>query len=105
MDIAVTSHKGLFFGKALIKEKLHEFLEKIYERDELILELLSEKTPRNAEELAHKNIIYKYYSMFENYEIIAEKIMIQLHFKKFLENDIIEPKDNGYILCWFLNFW
>jgi glyoxylase-like metal-dependent hydrolase (beta-lactamase superfamily II) len=99
IDIAVTSHKGLFTGKALIKEKLHEYLSKIYERDELILEQLSEKTPRNVEDLANKNIIYKFYTMFENYEILAEKIMFQFHFDKFLKNNIIEPKDNGYVLC------
>jgi len=99
IDIAVTSHKGLFTGKALIKEKLHEYLSKIYERDQLILEQLSEKTPRNAEDLANKNIIYKFYTMFKNYEILAEKIMFRFHFDKFLKNNIIEPKDNGYVLC------
>lgn len=99
IDIALTSHKGLFTGKALIKEKLQDFLSKIYERDELILEQLSEKTPRNVEDLANKNIIYKFYTMFENYEILAEQIMFGFHFDKFLKNNIIEPKDNGYVLC------
>lgn len=99
IDIAVTSHKGLFNGKKLIQDKLKDYLSKIYERDELILEQLSEKTPRNAEDLSNKNIIYKFYSMFEKYEIIAEKIMFQYHFDKFLEKNIIEQKDNGYVLC------
>jgi glyoxylase-like metal-dependent hydrolase (beta-lactamase superfamily II) len=99
MDIAVTSHKGLFTGKKLIREKLNDFLSHIYERDKLILEQLSETIPRNVEDLSHKNIIYKFYSNYENYEIVAEKIMFQYHFDKFLKNNIIEPKDNGYVLC------
>jgi len=99
IDIAVTSHKGLFTGKKLVREKLNDFLSHIYERDELILEQLSETIPRNVEDLSHKNIIYKFYSNYENYEIVAEKIMFQYHFDKFLKNNIIEPKDNGYVLC------
>ena len=83
IDIAVTSHKGLFTGKTLIKEKLNDFLSKIYERDELILEQLSEKTPMNVEDLSNKNIIYKYYSKYKNYEIMAEHIMFRFHFGKF----------------------
>jgi glyoxylase-like metal-dependent hydrolase (beta-lactamase superfamily II) len=98
IDVAVTSHKGLFQGKKLINNKLNEFLSRIYERDELILEQLSEKTPRNAEDIANKNIIYKFYSMFKNYEILAEQIMFRFHFDKFLKNNIIEPKENGYVL-------
>jgi len=99
IDIAVTSHKGLFTEKALIKDKLNDFLSKIYERDELILEQLSEKTPKNVEDLSDNNIIYKYYSKYKNYEILAEQIMFRFHFEKFLKKNIIEPKDNGYILC------
>jgi len=99
IEIAVTSHKGLFTGKALIKNKLNDFLSKIYERDELILEQLSEKTPRNVEDLSDKKIIYKFYSKYKNYELLAEQIMFRFHFEKFLKKDIIEPKDNGYVLC------
>jgi len=99
IEIAVTSHKGLFTGKALIKDKLNDFLSKIYERDELILEQLSEKTPRNVEDLSDKKIIYKFYSKYKNYELLAEQIMFRFHFEKFLKKDIIEPKDNGYVLC------
>ena len=99
IDIAVTSHKGLFRGKNLIHDNLNNFLSKIYERDELILEQLSEKTPKNVEDLANKNIIYKFYTIFENYEILAEQIMFRFHFDKFLKKNIIEPKDNGYVLC------
>ena len=99
IEIAVTSHKGLFTGKALIKDKLNDFLSKIYERDELILEQLSEKTPRNVEDLSDKKIIYKFYSKYKNYELLAEQIMFRFHFEKFLKKGIIEPKDNGYVLC------
>jgi hypothetical protein len=46
-----------------------------------------------------KKIIYKFYSKYSNYEIVAEKIMFQYHFDKFLKNSIIEKKDHGYVLC------
>jgi hypothetical protein len=45
-----------------------------------------------------KNLIYKHYSDFKNYEIVAEMIMLQKHFDKFLVEELIQQKDNGFIL-------
>jgi glyoxylase-like metal-dependent hydrolase (beta-lactamase superfamily II) len=98
IDIAVTSHKGVFLGVKIIKQELDEFQAKIDERDILILENFSESKPLTSKDLMKKNIIYKFYSEFEEYEIIAEKIMLDMHFDKFLKNNLIEQKDNGYIL-------
>ena len=49
----------------------------------------------------NQNLIYKYYSQFKEYEIIAELIMIEKHFDKFIANSLIESKDNGFILSWW----
>jgi glyoxylase-like metal-dependent hydrolase (beta-lactamase superfamily II) len=98
MEIAISGHKGIFQGEKLIKVSLNKYKSKIYEYDERILSYLSEKEPTNSDDLLRKNIIYKKYGPWEVFEITAEKIMIEKHFEKFLKNNIIEKKDNGYIL-------
>ncbi len=98
MEAAVSGHKGLFQGVKLIKEELKKYKSKIYEYDERILSYLSETNPINPDDLVKKNIIYRKYGPWEVFEIIAEKIMIEKHFEKFLKNKIIEKKNNGYIL-------
>ena len=98
IDIAVTSHKGVFYGDKQIKQKLNEFQAKIDERDKLILEFLSESKPLTSKDLIRKNIIYKFNSEFEVFENIAEKVMLDMHFDKLLKNNLIEQIDNGYIL-------
>ncbi|MHA1292756.1 MAG: MBL fold metallo-hydrolase [Promethearchaeota archaeon] len=98
IEIAITSHKGIIKGKSTIKEKLNEYKLILNKRDERILENLSELTPKNAEDLKGKNLIYNYYSEYKIYEVMAEKIMIQYHLNKLVKNRIIESKNNGYIL-------
>ena len=98
IDIAISGHKGVFSGQKLIKEEFDKYKSKIYEYDERILYHLSEKIPINPEDLLKKNIIYKRYGQWEIFEINAEKIMIEKHFEKFLKNNQIEKKNNGYIL-------
>jgi len=98
IDIAVTSHKGIITGKSKIRESLKNFKRIIYDRDERILENLSEKTPKTAKDLRNLNIIYTYYTEYKTYELFAEEIMINYHFEKFFKQDLIQPKDMGYIL-------
>jgi hypothetical protein len=50
------------------------------------------------QDLLNKNLIYKFYSEFKDFEVISEKIMIEKHFEKLLKNNQIEKKNNGYIL-------
>ncbi len=98
IEIAVSGHKGVFRGAKLIKDELDKYKSKIYEYDERILSHLSEKDPLNAHDLIKKNIIYKKYGLWSIFEINAERIMIEKHFDKFLKNNLIEPKNDGYIL-------
>ncbi|MFX1463814.1 MAG: hypothetical protein ACFFBF_12345, partial [Promethearchaeota archaeon] len=70
----------------------------IFKRDERILSHCSETNPIRIIDFKNKNLIYKYYSQFKEYELIAEMIMIQKHFDKFIKNGLIEQKGNGYIL-------
>ncbi|MFX0006765.1 MAG: MBL fold metallo-hydrolase [Promethearchaeota archaeon] len=98
LNAAVSGHRGVIEGDRNIKEELNKYLLIIHKRDKRILSYLSESTPKNVIDFKNRNYIYKYYSQFKEYEIIAEMIMIQKHFDKFLEKDLIEEKGNGYVL-------
>ena len=43
------------------------------------------------------NIIYRKYSAFKDFEVIAELLMIEKHFEKLLKDDIISKEKDGYI--------
>ena len=81
-----------------VKEELKKYKSIIYKRDDRILSQFSEIKPIMVNDFKGKNFIYKYYSMFKEYEIIAELIMIQKHFDKFLVQKLISPEENGFIL-------
>ena len=95
---AVTGHRGIIEGEKAIKEELSEYKSIIFKRDERILSYFSKSNPKNIIDFKNKNLIYKYYSQFKEYEIIAELIMIQKHFDKFIKNRLIEQKGNGFVL-------
>jgi len=68
-------------------------------RDGRILAYFSERSrPIKLDEFKNKNVIYKKYSAFKDFEIIAELLMIEKHFEKFLKNNLISKENNGYIL-------
>ena len=98
IDIVATGHRGIIEGKQKIKEELKKYKSIIYKRDDRLLSQFSEIKPIMIKDFKGKNFIYKYYTMFKEYEIIAELIMIQKHFDKFLIQKLISPKDNGFIL-------
>ncbi len=95
---AITGHRGIVEGEKTIKKELNKYKSIIYKRDERILSYFSGTNPKGILDFKNKNIFYKYYSQFKEYEIIAEMIMIQKHFDKFIANDLVEQKGNGYIL-------
>jgi glyoxylase-like metal-dependent hydrolase (beta-lactamase superfamily II) len=99
INIAVTGHRNIIEGSKKVKHELSNYKSIIYKRDERVLSHLSEKSPRKIIDFKNRNFIYKYYSQFKEYEIIAELIMIRKHFDKFLINNLIEQEGNGYILC------
>jgi len=95
---AITGHRGIIDGQNSIKEELKKYKSIIHKRDERILSYFSEINPKTVLDLKSQNLIYKYYSQFKEYETIAEMIMIQKHFDKFINSKLIKQKGNGYIL-------
>ncbi len=98
MEIAITSHLGVVRGSSEIKKAIDKYQLVIDKRDQRILSFFSEVKPLMVKDLSLKNLIYKHYSDFRDYEIVAELIMLQKHFDKFLVENLIQSKDNGYIL-------
>ncbi|MFX0144361.1 MAG: MBL fold metallo-hydrolase [Candidatus Hodarchaeota archaeon] len=98
IQTVVTGHRGVIESEKAIKQELRKYKSIIHKRDERILTHFSERTPKNVIDFKNRNFIYKYYSQFKEYEIIAEMIMIQKHFDKLIRSGLIEFKENGYIL-------
>jgi len=100
IDIAITGHNGMIEGKKNVKERLNKYKIVIEKREEKIFQLIPEKKLIDINNLTYKNIIYRSYNdVFSEYLHVAEKIMLQKHFDKFLRNGIVEKIENGYLLC------
>ncbi|MFX1297497.1 MAG: MBL fold metallo-hydrolase [Promethearchaeota archaeon] len=98
IEMVATGHRGIIEGRNKIKEDLFKYKSIIHKRDERILSQFLERKPMSVIDFKGKNFIYKYYSEFKNYEIIAEMIMIQKHFDKFIKNKLIQQEGKGFIL-------
>jgi glyoxylase-like metal-dependent hydrolase (beta-lactamase superfamily II) len=100
-EIAISSHMGLFKGASEIKTRLQQYLNIIYDRDRLILEALGERTPKTAEQLVGKRIIYKKYAAkvkeWIDYLYIAERFMINSHLTRLLNLGKIIKTGAGYV--------
>ncbi len=99
IDIAITGHNGMVEGRKNIKERLLAYKSIISKREDKILHHISEKKIFSIRDLTHKNIIYRSYNdVFSEYLHVAEKMMLQKHFDKFLENGIFEQTEKGYVM-------
>ncbi|MFX1588849.1 MAG: MBL fold metallo-hydrolase [Promethearchaeota archaeon] len=93
----ITGHRGIIEGNDQVREELRKFKAVIKKREKIILEQLSEKKIVRLADLMGKNLIYKRY-MFEEFEIIAELVMIEKHFEKLIHDNLIMTEKNGYLL-------
>ena len=99
INIVVTGHKGRIEGKKKINEEIEKYELILSERGERILTFFSERSrPIKLNEFKNSNIIYRKYSTFKDFEIIAELLMIEKHLDKFQNADIITEEKNGYLL-------
>lgn len=100
MDIeyAISGHKGIFIGKAEIKNQLKQYLKIIYMRDNKILDELSENKPKSVKDLVGKRIIYKNYTSMKDYLYIAENQMISKHATRLIKRRKISRIGNNLLL-------
>ncbi|MFX0073969.1 MAG: MBL fold metallo-hydrolase [Candidatus Hermodarchaeota archaeon] len=95
----ITGHRGIITGKDKILEEINKYELILKERDDRILSFLSERNkPTSLAEFRGKNMIYRKYSAFKDFELIAELLMIEKHFEKFLIMNKIIKKDKGFVL-------
>jgi len=98
INIVVTGHRGIIEGKKKINEEIEKYKMILLERGDRILTFFSESSrPIKLSEFKKSNIIYRKYSAFKDFEIIAELLMIEKHLEKFLKNGIISKTNKGYV--------
>lgn len=99
LNIVVTGHRGIIEGKNQINEEIESYKSILQERDDRILAFFSERSrPIKLKEFKNNNIIYRKYSSFKDFEVIAELLMVEKHLEKFLSRGLISKKEDGYIL-------
>ena len=89
VELAVSSHKGVISGREKIMEGLRKYLEKMQEREKMILKLLSDG--KRSHELAGKGIVYR--SLPEPREIFShfETAMVEKHLEKLVKKgEVVE---------------
>lgn len=99
VNVVITGHRGIIEGKKQIDEEIEKYKSILYARDERILTYFSERSrPIKLDDYRKSNIIYRKYSAFKDFEIIAELLMIEKHLEKFLKKEIIVENKSGYVL-------
>jgi len=99
INIVVTGHRGIIEGKNKIHEEIEKYKSILQGRDERILAFFSERSRAiKLNDFKNRNIIYRKYTAFKDFEVIAELLMIKKHIEKFQNADIITEEKNGYIL-------
>ena len=93
IDYAVSSHKGLIVGD--IKDRLIRFLNKIYEREKLILENIGNGI--TIEELVEKALIYGKFPEPKELFVMGERLMIEKHLNKLLRERKLIKINEKYI--------
>jgi len=99
LNTVVTGHRGIITGKGNILEEIESYESILKGRDDRILTFLSERSKTiKLADFRGKNVIYRKYSAFKDFELIAELLMIEKHLQKFLKRDLIIEENEGFIL-------
>jgi glyoxylase-like metal-dependent hydrolase (beta-lactamase superfamily II) len=99
INIVVTGHRGIIEGKNKINEEIEKYKSILQGRDERILAFFSERSRAiKLNDFKNRNIIYRKYTAFKDFEVIAELLMIKKHIEKFQNADVIMEEKKGYML-------
>ena len=99
INIVVTGHRGIIEGKNKINEEIEKYKSILQGRDDRILAFFSERSRAiKLNDFKNRNIIYRKYTAFKDFEVIAELLMIKKHIEKFQNADVIMEEKKGYML-------
>jgi glyoxylase-like metal-dependent hydrolase (beta-lactamase superfamily II) len=99
INVVVTGHRGIIEGKKKINEEIEKYKSILQGRDERILAFFSERSRAiKLNDFKNRNIIYRKYTAFKDFEVIAELLMIKKHIEKFQNADVIMEEKKGYML-------
>ncbi|GAB4314422.1 MAG: MBL fold metallo-hydrolase [Promethearchaeota archaeon] len=98
-DVAVSSHKGVVMGRTEIREALHRYAAVIPARDDRILDLLSERRPREVRDLVGRGVVYSRYDNEREYLLLAEGVMIRQHLSRLERAGKVVRRNGGYVLA------
>jgi len=93
-EVAVTSHKGIIHGHKALEEKLTVYLTKISEREEKLLDFLSEK--RSIDEIVDKAIIYGRFPEPKAVFKLFERTMMEKHLERLIREKVVAQSDKGF---------
>ncbi|MHA1605110.1 MAG: MBL fold metallo-hydrolase [Candidatus Freyarchaeota archaeon] len=94
-EIAVTSHKGeVLRGEDTIRNRLDQYLNVIYQREEKLLNFLREE--HTLEEIVNQAIIYrKFPDPVEGYKHM-ERISMQKHLERLIAKGMVQETKKGF---------
>jgi glyoxylase-like metal-dependent hydrolase (beta-lactamase superfamily II) len=93
-DVAVTSHKGIVHGRKVLDEKLSDYVNRISEREERLLEFLTEE--HSMDEIVNKAIIYGRFVEPKAVFRLFERTMIEKHLGRLIERDLVAHMSKGF---------
>lgn len=94
-EVAVTSHKGdVFRGEEVIRSKLDQYLNIIYQREEKLLNFLKEE--HSLEEIVDQAIVYrKFPDPVEGFKLM-ERISMQKQLERLIAKGTVEETSKGF---------
>jgi len=94
-EIAVTSHKGeVFRGEDTIRNRLDQYLNVIYQREEKLLNFLREE--RTLEEIVNQAIIHRKFPDPEEGYKHMERISMQKHLERLIAKGMVQETKKGF---------
>ncbi len=94
-EIAVSSHKGVFTDRNEVIAELEIFLDKIFQREELLLHFLERE--RTLDEIVEEAIIYGSFPEPRAIYSLLEKTMITKHLERLIARGRVAATSRGYI--------
>jgi len=93
-EVAVTSHKGIVVGRKVLEEQLSDYLNRIFEREERLLEFLMEE--RSIDEIVNRAIIYGRFAEPKAVFSLFERTMIEKHLERLVEKNLVAHTSEGF---------